>query len=460
LRLNAQKRAELWTQAGQIIEQYLNEVDTLPVESLPSPQKLRERLAAFTFASPMNPAHAVDLVAQSMREMQTHVTHRRYFGLFNPAPTSAGITADALTAAFNPNLAAWSHGSFAVAAEEHVIRAIGSRFDDAFRYGTFTSGGGEANLTAVLCALTKKFRTYPQTGLRGLPRPPVAYVSAAAHHSLVKAARSSGLGIEALRIIPCDSSLGMDIAALAAAVRNDRANGFEPFLIVATAGATATGIIERLPQIAEIARAEDVWFHVDAAWGGLAALVPEMRHVLAGVERADSLTYDAHKSLSVPMAAGLFITRHEPILRETFFVSENYMPPATEEGQRIDPFITSLQWSRRFTGLKVLLSLAVAGWDGYAEALRHQVAMGDLLRERLSTAGYTIVNDTPLPLVCFVRDDEEFDAGSIAQAVVQRGDAWISATSLPNGRAVLRAAITNYLTGPDDIAALVAVLAC
>jgi glutamate/tyrosine decarboxylase-like PLP-dependent enzyme len=252
----------------------------------------------------------------------------------------------------------------------------------------------------------------------------------------------------------------MDIAALAAAVRNDRANGFEPFLIVATAGATATGIIERLPQIAEIARAEDVWFHVDAAWGGLAALVPEMRHVLAGVERADSLTYDAHKSLSVPMAAGLFITRHEPILRETFFVSENYMPPATEEGQRIDPFITSLQWSRRFTGLKVLLSLAVAGWDGYAEALRHQVAMGDLLRERLSTAGYTIVNDTPLPLVCFVRDDEEFDAGSIAQAVVQRGDAWISATSLPNGRAVLRAAITNYLTGPDDIAALVAVLAC
>lgn len=455
LRLDAHERAQLWAQTAAAIEEYVAGVDALAVEALPPAQTLRERLAPFDFLSPMDAAQAIDLVTESMRQMQTHVSHRRYFGLFNPAPATIGIAADALVAAFNPNLAAWSHASFAVAAEEHVIRAIGSRFDDSFAYGTFTSGGGEANTTALLCALTRKFPAYAQTGLRGVGPTPVAYVSAAAHDTFVKAARSSGLGRDSLRTIPCDASLGMDVVALQAAVSRDRAEGREPFLIVGTAGATATGIVERLPAIAAIARDANAWFHVDAAWGGLAAFVPELRGVLDGIEQADSITYDAHKSLSVPMGAGLFITRHASILRETFFVTEQYMPPSTEEGRRIDPFITSPQWSRRFTGLKVLLSLAVAGWDGYRDALSHQTALGRELREQLVRAGYRIVNDTPLPLVCFTRDERNFDAAAVARAVVASGEAWISPVTLPDGRVAIRAAITNYLTQSEDIRALV-----
>lgn len=456
LRLDTANRRQLWRETSELIERYVEDVNSLPVQVLPDPAVLRQRLEQFDFDSPMDPSSALALVGESMRSMQTHVTHRRYFGLFNPAPTSVGILGEALTAAFNPNVAAWSHSPFAVAAEEHVVRAIGSRFGPAFQFGTFTSGGGEANLTAVLCALTAKFPAYSNVGLRGLPREPVAYASAAAHHSLVKAARTAGLGADALRIVPCDASLGMDVHQLESVIAKDRAEGREPFMIVATAGATATGIVERMADIAAIAERNRLWLHVDAAWGGLAAFVPELATEINGAGSADSITFDPHKALSVPMGAGLFLTRHAHILGETFSVVENYMPPKTDEGERLDPYVHSLQWSRRFAGLKVLLSLAVAGWSGYADALRHQVEMGRLLRRELKASGFDVVNDTPLPLACFTRNDARFDADAIAEAVVQRARVWISPTRLPDGRSVLRAAITNYLTEPDDVRTLVA----
>lgn len=456
LRLDSEERIDLWHQTVDAIERYVVNVDELPVQVLPEPSVLRERLQAFDFSTPIEPSVALQLVTDSMRSMQTHVSHRRYFGLFNPAPASVGILGEALTAAFNPNVAAWSHSPFAVAAEEHVGCAIGSRFGEAFKWGTFTSGGGEANLTAFLCALTYRYPSYLKDGLRGLDREPVAYVSAASHHSLVKAARSCGLGSGALRVVPCDETLGMDLAQLRSAIAQDRAAGREPFVVVGTAGATATGIIERLEDIAQIATREHMWFHVDAAWGGLAAFVPELSSELRGIADADSITFDPHKSLSVPMGAGLFLTRHPNILAHTFAVTEDYMPPKTDEGERLDPYVHSLQWSRRFAGLKVLLSLSVAGWDGYANALRHQTEMGNLLREQLHAAGFTVVNDTPLPLVCFLREDATFNAAETAERAVQSGRVWISPTRLPDGRSVLRAAITNYLTEPSDIAALVA----
>lgn len=456
LRLDPANRRQLWRETAELIERYVEDVDGLPVQVLPDPAVLRQRLQQFDFATPMDPSDALALVAQSMRSMQTHVTHRRYFGLFNPAPASVGILGEALTAAFNPNVAAWSHSPFAVAAEEHVVRAIGSRFGPPFQFGTFASGGGEANLTAVLCALAAKFPSYSNAGLRGLARTPVAYVSAAAHHSLVKAVRTAGLGTDALRIVPCDASLGMDVRALESAIAGDRAEGREPFMVVATAGATATGIVERIPEIAQIAQRYGLWLHVDAAWGGLAAFVPELASELEGIGSADSITFDPHKALSVPMGAGLFLTRHANILGETFSVVEHYMPPKTDEGERLDPYVHSLQWSRRFAGLKVLLSLAVAGWDGYARALAHQVEMGSLLRRELRAAGFNVVNATSLPLVCFTHDDARFDADAVAEAVVRRANVWISPTRLPDGRSVLRAAITNYLTEPDDVRTLVA----
>ena len=162
------------------------------------------------------------------------------------------------------------------------------------------------------------------------------------------------------------------------------------------------------------------------------------------------------------MAAGIYLTRHKTILQETCAISTAYMPLDAEGLDVTDPFTHSMQWSRRFTGLKLFLTLAVAGWEGYAETIRHQTAMGTLLRKELEQSGWRIVNDSPLPVVCFV--DELHENGStpeflkaIARRIVQSGEAWLS-TTLLNGKTVLRACITNYATQEGDVQALVRLL--
>jgi glutamate/tyrosine decarboxylase-like PLP-dependent enzyme len=253
----------------------------------------------------------------------------------------------------------------------------------------------------------------------------------------------------------------MDVEAVAAQIKQDRREGDAPFLLVATAGTTSAGVVDPLARLAQIAKREKLWFHVDAAWGGAAALVPELRWVLDGIERADSITFDAHKWLSVPMGAGIFLTRHPTILDRTFRTDTDYMPREAAGMEVVDPYAHSMQWSRRFIGLKVFLSLLVAGWDGYAAAIRHQTAMGDRLRERLRASSWVVINETPLPVVCIVDGTQlgghmTMYLETFVRQIVSAGKAWISTTRLGNGLVVLRACITNYRTGPEDVDALVA----
>jgi glutamate/tyrosine decarboxylase-like PLP-dependent enzyme len=325
--------------------------------------------------------------------------------------------------------------------------------------GSFTSGGAEANHTGLLAALTQAFPSYTEHGARGLPGQPVLYVSQESHHSFAKAARLCGIGADAIAHVPLDESFVLDADALAERVRRDRAEGKAPFLVVATMGTTTAGLLDPIDRIADVAAAESLWVHADAAWGGAAALVPELRPSLGAIERADSITFDAHKWLSVPMGAGMFFTRHPDTLERTFGVETQYMP-LTGEHVIIEPHRTTMQWSRRFIGLKVFLSLLVAGWEGYEQALRHQTEMGNLLREKLRASEWHIVNDTPLPTICFddaregVENTLERLAG-IARPIVDGGQAWISTTRVGGVLPVLRATVTNYRTQPSDVDALV-----
>jgi glutamate/tyrosine decarboxylase-like PLP-dependent enzyme len=459
------ERDRLWASVVGVIESYIEDVASLRVAPVLDPSGLRELVDLIGFDSPLDPTEAVEFVAQGLREHQVHTPHPRYFGLFNPAPTTMGIAADALAAAFNPQMAAWSHNPFSAEIEMRLIREFGVKFgyDSASADGTFCSGGAEANYTALLCALHRAFPTAWEEGLGGMGVRPVMYTSTEGHHSFAKAARLCGLGSRGIRAIPSDCALKMDAGMLRRQVAQDRADGFAPFLVVGTAGTTSAGVIDPLPELADIAESEGMWFHVDAAWGGGAALAPELRPLLCGIERADSITFDAHKWLSVPMGAGLFLTRHCDALPSTFATAQNYMPRDADGLDIVDPFNKSMQWSRRFIGLKVFMSLAVAGWEGYAAAIRHQTAMGHLLREELTANGWRIVNDTPLPTVCFVdaRNPRGSDADylrALCAWVVSSGRAWISTTLLGGTTHALRACITNYRTGPEDVSALVATL--
>ncbi len=466
LMLDGHTRAEMWRHLISVIEKYLNEVHTARVAPELDADKIRALLRECDFQRPISPFDAISLVADGMWQYQVHTTHPRYFGLFNPPSTTMGIAADALVAAFNPQLAAWSHSPFATEIEQHLIRHFGYRFgyDPWTIDGTFTSGGSEANHTALLTALTHSFPEFGEDGVRALPEQPVIYVSSEGHHSFLKAARASGLGAAAVREIPVDDRLKMSLEALVARIARDRVEGFKPLMIVATAGTAGAGIIDPIADLANVAEREGMWFHVDAAWGGGAALVPGLRPLLlGGIERADSITFDAHKWLSVPMGAGIYLTRHPEVLERTFRVATGYMPRDAAGMDVIEPYTHSIQWSRRFIGLKVFLSLLVAGWDGYAEHIRHQIAMGDHLRRSLEASCWEVVNRTPLPVVCFVdrehpdgRTAEYLDA--IVHTVVAFGEAWISTARIGAGQPVIRAGITNYRTGPENVEALVAVL--
>ncbi len=462
LRLDESTRQALWQKLVDTIESYLAGVPDLPVAPELDPQVVRLLLAPLDFSQPLDPLKALDFAAQNLWKHQVHTTHPRYFGLFNPASTTMGIAGDALVAAFNPQLAAWSHNPFADEVEAHLVRSFAARFgyDPAEADGTFTTGGAEANHTGVLTALVRAFPEFARQGVRALNRQPVFYVSTQSHHSFIKAARACGLGSDAVRYIRVDANLQMDAAALSRQIADDKSAGFAPFLAVATAGSTNAGVVDPIPLVGEIARREGLWLHVDAAWGGAAVFVPELRSVLEGIQGSDSITFDAHKWLSAPMSAGIYLTRHARILSETFRITTDYMPADASGMNVVDPYTHSIQWSRRFIGLKVFLSLLAAGWEGYATVIRHQTAMGDLLRGELEANGWEVVNRTPLPVVCFVDGKgvpgrtPAFIEG-VARHVVDSGEAWISPTRLDQNLPVLRACITNYMTGPDDIATLV-----
>jgi glutamate/tyrosine decarboxylase-like PLP-dependent enzyme len=456
LGLQSSTRAQLWRELIAAIEAAIGGPEELRPLTEQDADEVRAFVGQLDFEAPLEPVEALRFAVEGLSRYTVNFHSPRYFGLFDPAPATMGIVAEALTAAFNPQLAAWLASPFAIEAERSLLRSFGSRFGlPADRTdGTFTSGGAEANHTALLTALTHAFPDVAESGLRSLPSQPVFYVSEEGHPSLLKAARVTGLGAMAVRRVSVDERLCLSVEQLHAAIRQDRSAGLAPFMAVATAGTTSAGAIDPLAAVADVAAEERIWLHVDAAWGGGAALVPELRSVLAGIERADSVTFDPHKLLSVPMGAGVYLTRHPDVLGATFRVSASYVPSAS--GLE-NPFTHSLQWSRRFIGLKVLLSLAVAGWDGYATVLRHQVAMADLLRDRLRASGWEVVNETVLPLVCFV-DAARADPDAIVEAVNTSGRARIFTATVPPGRQVIRAAITNYRTGREDVDALIEAL--
>ncbi|MCP4202642.1 MAG: pyridoxal-dependent decarboxylase [bacterium] len=417
------------------------------------------------FSRPWPAEQLVEDVSSMMASWNVHVTHPRYFGLFNPNVFPASVAADVLVAGFNPQLAAWSHAPAANEIERYTLLYLAGRlgFDPDRIAATFTTGGAEANQSALLAALNHAYPEYSELGLAesglaefGLtrpPGPPVVYVSSESHHSIKKAAMTSGLGSRAVRTVPTDDSFRLSVPALREAIAHDRCEGRRPLLVVGTAGSTGGGIIDPLAELATVCAQEKLWFHVDAAWGGAACLSPRLQPELAGIERADSVTWDAHKWLSVPMGAGMFFCTHPESVRRAFAVATPYMPVDIED--TADPYTWTIQWTRRHIGLKLFMSLAALGSEGYRDAIEHQAAMGELLRRDLDGRGWRIVNRTPLPVVCFTRPEIE-DGSTSAESIAGRlaKDFWISPVRLGANDPVLRACITSYETSAGDVRAL------
>jgi glutamate/tyrosine decarboxylase-like PLP-dependent enzyme len=449
----------VWHELQREIEELCTHIATLPVVSPVSPQALRAEIETrFDFETPVSLVEVTRTVASLFRSSHVQVTHPRYFGLFNPSVRDAGIAADTLAALYNPQLAAWSHSPAASELERvtlrHFARALGLHPDATF--ANFTTGGQEANMSAVLVALADRLPDVARLGL-SVAGDLVIYLTSESHHSFVKIAKMSGLGTRALCEVPVTGSFIMDIDALRRQMEADLHAGRHPFMIVGTAGTTGGGTVDSLSALADVAATFKVWFHVDAAWGGAAALVPRLRAALDGIERADSITWDAHKWLSVPMGAGMFFCRAPEAVRRAFDVSTTYMP--TSAGvDTFDPYVTTMQWSRRAIGLKVFMTLAELGAAGLAEMIDGQARTGDRLRLLLREAGWTVVNETMLPLVCFTHPDiraGRLTTADVLREIYARGNVWISDVVLGGREHVLRACITSFKTDERDLRCLI-----
>ena len=418
-------------------------------------QAFRCELERFDFHAPRELEQCLAWVIAQMEAGVVHLTHPRYFGLFNPAPTFPAQCADRIAAVFNPQLATWTTSPVAVEIEAHVIEAVLERLQfPEGSVGHFTTGGSEANYTALICALLRADARFASDGARAFKGRPVFYVSRDCHIAWIKIALQAGIGRDAVRLIATDRHGQMHPPALTAAIASDLEQGCLPVMVVATAGTTNAGMIDPLAACADIARKFGLFYHVDAAWGGALIASEALRSALAGIELADSVTIDAHKWFATTMGCGMFFTRYAGIAASAFQTTASYMPSKLEH---LDPYVTTLQWSRRFLGLRLFLSLAAAGWRGYAAHVERCVDLSDLIRQQLAARGWHTVNASPMAVLCVEPPPGGGEVAGIVKRVLASGAAWIS-LAMFEGRPLVRICVTHGQTTPEDVAQLVEAL--
>jgi len=451
-------RKEIFENVFERLENYYSSTKDFKINPDLNIKEIRESILTKELINGINPDKAIEHVIKGLETFSVHTPHPKYFGLFNPRSNYAGIIADLITATYNPQLAAWSHAPFAVEVEQLIIREFANKFGyNENADGVFTTGGAEANLTAMLCALNHKYSNFAKDGVFALDKKPVVFCSAEAHHSIQKAAKVVGIGYNLVKPIPVTDELKLDINILQQELNKLDTSVYSPLMIIGTAGTTGTGTIDELNQLNSICKENNIWFHVDAAYGGGAILSQDLKHQLSGIEESDSITFDAHKWMSVPMGTSIFLTSKNDILRKTFRITTEYMPKEADKLTVTEPFTHSIQWSRRFIGLKVYLSLLFYGWQGYEQTINHQAETGRYLKSQLLKNGWIIKNNTDLPVVCFTKNEFENDSNftkAILNNILANGKSWLSVYPI-QGISTFRACITNYNTTKKEIDELI-----
>jgi aromatic-L-amino-acid decarboxylase len=411
---------------------------------------------------------ALDEVVARFRELvfpyATGNLHPRFFGWVHGAGTPAGVLAELLAAGMNPNVGGREHAAV------YVERAVVGWFRELFGFpdgasGVLTSGTSMGNLLAIVAARDAALGSDARAlGTRS--RSLVAYAGAGVHDSVSKAMRIGGLGTEALRIVEIDEALAISVPALRRRIAADRAAGKEPFLVVATAGSVDAGAFDPLGALADLCREEGLWLHVDGAFGALAILSPAHAHLVAGIERADSLAFDAHKWLQAPYAVGCVLFRDEGVHRAAFSSAPDYLA-RTEGGTAAGaPWFADygLELSREFRALKVWFTLRHYGIERLGAAIGRTCELAALLAERITAAPeLELLAPVALNVVCFrvhpagMEDEAELERlnDAIAVTIQESGEAVPSTTRIGRIRA-LRICIINHRTREDDLDVLLA----
>lgn len=441
----------IFSKLQTVTENYYSGLSDLSIVPKRTVSEIRNYLENRNLEHGENIENTLEDILPWMQEGNIHVPHPGYFGLFNPATSFSAVVGDYLTALFNPQMAAYSHAHFSNEVEKLLIQFYIEKMKwPSTATGHFTSGGSDANFTGVLCALAHHFPEYLTEGLIGLKAKPRFYVSMLAHNSFDKIAKNAGLGTSAVYKIPLKDDFSLDISALKNQIKLDKDLGYHPFLIVGTAGSTPIGSIDPLPALAEIAKKEEMWLHVDAAWAGGAIISSVIAGQLEGIELADSVTADAHKWLSVPMGAGMFFCKYPDTVYKTFKTEALYMPSQNNQ----DPYQNSLLWSRRFIGLKVYMAFRVKGALKMAEEIEKQLYLADYLADGLIKRGWKLPVKSALGVIVFTHDKlanmSSAELAAFHKRIIENGNTWFSILKLKE-KEYFRACITSIHTEEQHI---------
>ena len=429
--------------------------------------RLRERLALDVPEEPLDRADLLEHLRALVFEAAIYPGHPGFLAYISGAGTVPGPAADLIAAALNQNLGAFRLSPGASTIEEHLTSWLAHRFglpDGAG--GQLVAGGALANLVALKVA--RDGAAGAGIRERGLAAGPTLaiYASTESHVVQQRGADVLGLGAGAVRLVPVDGDWRMRVDALEEAIERDRAAGVTPAAVVATAGTTTTGAIDPLPEVANLCERHGVHLHVDACYGGAAVLADDLRPLLRGIERADSIAVDAHKWLYTPLLGGCVLLRDRHLLPAAFSSEASYIWMDEDARQGVDLGMHGPDFSRSFAALRIWVSLLAHGTAAYGRRISHDAALarylGDLVEAR---ADFELMTPVSLSICCFryappaLRGDEvALDRlnQELLLALLADGRVFCSNAVL-NGRFGLRACIVNFRTEAEHLELLLEV---
>lgn len=464
------------SQVTELVTEYFGEVSSLPV----FPQTSGGRTIPHLESRLPLAGEPLEKLLDECREIIKgirHNGHPRQFGYIASPSTPAGAFADLIASALNVNVTAWRSAPGATELERMVVRWLGSMIGYSDKaQGLLTSGGSMANLIAMFIAHRAKAKDdIARKGLWSCGPPMTIYTSDQAHMSIQKAADIIGIGRDQVRTIESDGSFHLNVRALSEQVQEDLKNGLKPFCVVASAGTVNTGAVDPLNEISEVAAEFDLWFHIDGAYGAPATLDERKRSLFAGLDRADSISLDAHKWLYVPIDAGCLLFRDPAVAHAAFASDEGDYIKVLEQADTDEAFAFwdyGIELSRRFRALKIWLTFRYYGLTRIAAAISEDNSLAEYMGRCVDEADdFELLAPVELSICCFrylpagakaalesapvaerARIDRELDQLNtrLMLAVQRGGQAYLSNATLRGGFA-LRACITNFRTTHADI---------
>ena len=448
------------------IAEYFDHIDDLPVLAQIEPGQLKAKLpvSAPEQGEPMENiiADLDKLIVPAL----THWSHPSFYAYFATSTSGPGILGELLTAAFDNKAMLWRTSPASTELEEVVLDWLRQMMGlDPGMIGIIYDTASVSSMHAIAAAREGVEKRVREDGMSGRPDLPLlrVYVSEHAHSSIEKGVITLGLGQRGLRKIPTDSDFRMDAKALASAIEEDKRDGFIPFCVVATVGTTSTSSIDPVSEIVPICEQHAMWLHVDAAYAGSAAIVPEFRQILAGCERADSLVVNPHKWMFTPFDLSVLYCRHMDLLRRAFSLVPEYLRTPEQEKVRSGSDY-GVQLGRRFRALKLWMVMRYFGQEGLAARIREHCRLARLFASWINESEeWELLAPMPLALVCFracpTRDGENETEREqrlnalnevIMHAVNATGKALLSHTKL-NDKLTLRLSIGNIRTTEQHV---------